>query len=106
MAYIDGPSLARKTTAAGVIRHGFYRTKRGKRRRYRCRECGQTFCSNTGTGTVRLTAREWHGTRLAGRKLLILGLTTGYFWHDIAVISLNLTVPAWLMISGGKRCLR
>ena len=46
MAYIDGPSLARKTTAAGVIRHGFYRTKRGKRRRYRCRECGQTFCAN------------------------------------------------------------
>ena len=46
MAYIDGPSLARKTTAAGVICHGFYRTKRGKRHRYRCRERGQTFIAN------------------------------------------------------------
>jgi transposase-like protein len=46
MAYIDGPSLAWKITAAGVIRHGFYRTKGGKRRRYRCRKCGQTFCAN------------------------------------------------------------
>ena len=53
-----------------------------------------------------VNGREWYGTRLAGRKLLILGPTTGYFWNDIAVISLNLTVPAWLMISGGKRCLR
>ena len=32
-----------------VIRYGFFRLKRGKRRRYRCKVCGGTFCSTTGT---------------------------------------------------------
>ena len=32
-----------------IIRHGFFGLKRGKRRRYRCKTCGQSFCSTTGT---------------------------------------------------------
>jgi transposase-like protein len=32
-----------------IIRHGFYQTSSGKRRRYLCRSCGKTFCANTGT---------------------------------------------------------
>jgi transposase-like protein len=32
-----------------IIRHSFFRLKRGKRRRYRCTVCGKTFCSTTGT---------------------------------------------------------
>jgi len=29
-----------------VIRHGFYQTSTGKRRRYLCRGCRKTTCSN------------------------------------------------------------
>ena len=32
-----------------VIRYGFFHLKCGKRRRYRCKTCGHTFCSTTGT---------------------------------------------------------
>ena len=32
-----------------VIRHGFFKLRRSKRRRYRCKTCGRTFCSTTGT---------------------------------------------------------
>ncbi|MCK4791275.1 MAG: IS1 family transposase [Desulfobacteraceae bacterium] len=32
-----------------IIRYGFFRLTHGKRRRYRCKACGQTFCSTTGT---------------------------------------------------------
>jgi len=47
------------TAAAGrVVRHGFYRTKWGRRRRYRCRACGKTFCTNTGTPYHRLHHRR------------------------------------------------
>ena len=51
-------SLAGKAAAASIIRHGFYKTKRGKRRRYRCRSCGRTFCANTGTPYHRLQHRR------------------------------------------------
>jgi len=32
-----------------LVRHGFYRTRSGKRRRYRCVECGKTFSTTKGT---------------------------------------------------------
>ena len=32
-----------------IILHSFFRLKRGKRRRYRCKICGGTFCSTTAT---------------------------------------------------------
>ena len=51
-------SDAGKRSAAGVIRHGFYKTRRGKRRRYRCRSCGKTFCANSGTPYHRLQHRR------------------------------------------------
>ena len=41
-----------------IIRHGFYNTNSGKRRRYRCRTCGKTFCANTGTPYHRLQHRR------------------------------------------------
>jgi transposase-like protein len=37
-----------------IIRHGFYQTSSRKRRRYLCRSCGKTFCSNAGTPYYRL----------------------------------------------------
>jgi transposase-like protein/IS1 family transposase len=51
-------SRSRKSTAGSIIRHGFYQTTWGKRRRYRCRICGNTFCSNTGTPYHRLQHRR------------------------------------------------
>ena len=41
--------LAGNAAAGRVVRHGFYRTKWGRRRRYRCQACGKTFCTYTGT---------------------------------------------------------
>ena len=42
------------STTASVIHHGCYKTRSGKRRRYRCRSCGKTFCSTTETPYHRL----------------------------------------------------
>src|SRR5262245_43096982 len=41
-----------------IMRYGFYKTSSGKRRRYRCRRCGKTFCANTGTPYHRLQHRR------------------------------------------------
>ncbi len=35
--------------SGSIIHNGFYRTRSGKRRRYRCGECGKTFSSTKGT---------------------------------------------------------
>ena len=43
---------------ASVIRHGFYKTKSGKRRRYLCRNCRETFCLTKGTSYHRLQHRR------------------------------------------------
>jgi len=37
-----------------IHRHSFYKTKSGRRRRYRCKSCGKTFASTTGTPYYRL----------------------------------------------------
>jgi transposase-like protein len=49
----DRPSLG-KSDVGSVIRHGFYQTRRGRRRRYLCQACGKTFCSSSGTAYYRL----------------------------------------------------
>ena len=41
--------LCGQSGEGNIIRYGFFGLKRGKRRRYRCKTCGQTFCSTTGT---------------------------------------------------------
>ena len=43
-----------------IVGHGSFATKSGRRRRYRCKVCGQTLSTRTGTayagsGTVNLT---------------------------------------------------
>jgi transposase-like protein/IS1 family transposase len=37
-----------------IIRHSFYTTTQGRRRRYRCKECGRTFSSTYGSPYYRL----------------------------------------------------
>ena len=51
-------SRSRKSAARSIIRHGFYKTRWGKRRRYQCRTCGKTFCSTTRTPYYRLQHRR------------------------------------------------
>ena len=46
-----------KGSVRAIIRHGFYRTRSGKRHRYQCRTCGKTFCSRNGTPYYRLQHR-------------------------------------------------
>src|SRR5215467_7184873 len=50
--------LSGKTVSGNVIRFGFYQTRWGRRRRYRCRTCRKTFCSTTGTPYHRLQHRR------------------------------------------------
>jgi transposase-like protein/IS1 family transposase len=49
---------SRKRVSGNVIRFGFYQTRWGKRRRYRCQTCQKTFCSNAGTPYYRLQHRR------------------------------------------------
>ena len=49
---------SRRGDAGAIIRHGFYTTRWGKRCRYRCRTCGKTFCSESGTPYHRLQHRR------------------------------------------------
>jgi transposase-like protein/IS1 family transposase len=51
-------ALSKDAGAESIIRHGFYKTRSGKRRRYRCLSCAKTFCSNTGTPYHRLQHRR------------------------------------------------
>jgi transposase-like protein/IS1 family transposase len=47
-----------KGEVGAIIRHGFYTTRWGKRRRYQCQTCGKTFCSTNGTPYYRLQHRR------------------------------------------------
>ena len=42
-----------------TIRYGFYKTRSGRRSRYRCGTCGKTFSSTSGTVYHRLQHRRW-----------------------------------------------
>ena len=44
----------RKHRQGNIIRHSFYKNRQGRRRRYRCRNCGRTFSSTYGTAYYRL----------------------------------------------------
>ena len=41
-----------------IIRHSFYKTRQGRRRRYKCTFCNKTFCSTYGTPYYRLHDRR------------------------------------------------
>jgi transposase-like protein/IS1 family transposase len=51
-------SISGKTVVGNIIRFGFYKTRRGKRRRFQCQACHKTFCSNTATPYYRLQHRR------------------------------------------------
>src|SRR5262245_57191595 len=47
-----------ETSSGKILRHGFYKTRWGQRRRYQCGTCGKTFCSTTRTPYHRLQHRR------------------------------------------------
>ncbi len=51
-------SNATCSKTARVSLHGFYKTKSGRCRRYRCTGCGKTFCSRKGTPYYRIQHRR------------------------------------------------
>ena len=72
-----------------IVRHGFYRTRSGKRRRYRCGECGKTFSSTKGTPYYRLQHRRatFDGVialRVEGVSISAISRVEGIAWNTVA----------------------
>ena len=71
-----------------IIRYGFYSTA-GKRRRYRCVRCGQTFSSTKGTPYYRLQHRRTTfdtvvTLRVEGVSLSAIARTERLAWNTVA----------------------
>ena len=72
-----------------IVDHGFYRTRSGKRRRYRCVTCGQTFSSTKGTPYYRLQHRRVRfdavvALRVEGVSLSAISRVEGLAWNTAA----------------------
>ena len=72
-----------------IIHNGFYRTRSGKRRRYRCGECGKTFSSTKGTPYYRLQHRRatFDGVialRVEGVSISAISRIKGIAWNTVA----------------------
>ncbi len=87
-----------KSTAATIIRYGFYQTKWGKRSRYRCQACGKTFCRNRGTLYHRLQHRRATFDEVAA--LSVEGLNKSAIAR-VKQIAWN-TVDRWLERAAGS----
>jgi transposase-like protein len=82
-------SAAEKTGSGRIIRYGFYRAKSGKRRRYRCVECGMTFSSTKGTPYYRLRHRRASfdtvvALRVEGISISATARVEGIAWNTVA----------------------
>ena len=81
--------LRGKVSSGNIVRHGFYRTRSGKRRRYRCGECGKTFSSTKGTPYCRLQHRRatFDGVialRVEGVSISSISRIEGIAWNTVA----------------------
>ena len=47
-------SLYARKNEGNIVPHGFFKKKRGRARRFRCTDCGKSFCSSKGTPYSRL----------------------------------------------------
>ena len=75
--------------AGNIVSHGFYRTRSGKRRRYRCVTCGHTFSSTKGTLYYRLQHRRNRvdaavALRVEGVSLSAIARVEGLAWNTVA----------------------
>jgi len=94
--------LARTASSGNIIGRGFYEANWGRRRRYRCSNCGKTFCSNTGTPYHRLQHRRATFDEVA--TLSVEGLNKSAIAR-VKRISWN-TIHRWLQRAAGpcRRC--
>ncbi len=79
----------RKVGSGNMARHGFYRTRSGKRRRYRCVGCGKTFSSTKGTPDYRLQHRRATfdavvALRVEGVSISAIARVEGLAWNTVA----------------------
>ena len=82
-------SLHGKVESTRIIRYGFYRTRAGKRRRYRCAGCGQTFSTTKGTPYYRLQHRRTTfdtvvTLRVEGVSLSAIARVERLAWNTVA----------------------
>ena len=82
-------SLQGNVESTRIIRYGFYKTTAGKRRRYRCLGCGQTFSSTKGTPYYRLQHRRTTfdtvvTLRVEGVGLSAIARTERLAWNTVA----------------------
>ncbi len=82
---------------ANVVRHGFFRVRCGRRRRYRCRGCGHTFSARTNTPYFGLGCSSRTFERVAhlsveGMSCAAIARIEGIAWH---------TADRWLNKAAG-----
>ena len=82
-------SLHGSVESSHIIRYGFYRTTAGKRRRYRCVRCGQTFSTTKGTPYYRLQHRRTTfdtvvTLRVEGVSLSAIARVERLAWNTVA----------------------
>ena len=78
-----------KVGAESIARHGFYRTRSGRSRRYRCVRCGKTFGSTKGTLYFRLQHRRSTfdnvtALSIEGVSKSAIARVTGISWNTVA----------------------
>ncbi|GMR22787.1 MAG: hypothetical protein BMS9Abin37_1160 [Acidobacteriota bacterium] len=83
-----------KVGSGNVVRHGFYRTGAGKRRRYRCVECEKTFSSTKGTPYYRLQHRRASfdavvALRVEGVSISAVARVEGLAWNTLSLDGLR-----------------
>lgn len=75
--------------SGNIVRHGFYRTRVGKRRRYRCLGCSKTLSSTKGTPYYRLQHRRTTfdavvTLRVEGVSISAIARVEGIAWNTVA----------------------
>ena len=75
--------------SGNIVRHGFYRTRSGRRRRYRCVRCAKTFSSTKGTPYYRLQHRRATfdtvvALRVEGVSISAIARVEGIAWNTVA----------------------
>jgi len=77
-----------KGDVGAIVRHGFYTTRWGKRRRYQCQTCGKTFCPTNGTPYYRLQHRratfdEVASLSVEGANKSAIARVKGISWNTV-----------------------
>ncbi len=104
MNVVDGMACAkpgcdnRGKPGLNIVGHGSFVTKSGRRRRHRCKVCGGTLSTNTGTGTVKLANNQLTDPQDIG----LVPVVNTSCWASDRAVNLNLTIPARIMCCLGK----